>query len=154
MTDKEIVKAFMSSFKKQEVQGMMSYYSGDIVFFDPLADLLNGKEEVEARWKLFFEDASQCNIEIEDVVDEGDDYYTCKWLANFLHTSSGRYVHLSAKANFKMADGKIAEHSDGFSLHKYCEQVFGIVAKVIGWNSMYQRARKNEFRRRLLQIVQ
>lgn len=151
MTDKEIVTAFMICFKEQDVRGMMSYYSDDIVFFDPLADLLNGKEEVAARWNLFFEDASQCNIEVEEVVDEGDDYYTCKWVANFLHSATGRSVSLSAKANFKMVDGKIAEHSDGFSLHKYCEQAFGIVAKLIGWNSMYQRARKNEFRRRLLQ---
>lgn len=104
--------------------------------------------------EIIFEDATQCKIEIEDVVDEGDDYYTCKWMANFLHVSTSRPVLLSAKANFKLQDGKIAEHSDGFSLHKYCEQAFGIVAKIIGWNSMYQRARKNEFRRRLLQIVQ
>jgi ketosteroid isomerase-like protein len=153
MSEKEIVEYFLNCFKRQDVSGMCSVYTSDIVYFDPLADLLKEKEEVKWRWKLFFEDASNCNISTENIVDEGEGYYTCKWTASFNHSETGRAVTLKSKSNFKLEHNLITEHSEAFSLHQYCKQVYGAVAYVIGWNSMYQKARKNEFRRRLLHYL-
>ena len=151
MSEKETVEYFMDCFKNQNILGMCSVYAPDIIFFDPLADLLKEKEEVKLRWKLFFEDATNCTITSENIVDEGDGYFTCKWTASFNYAETGRAVRLHSKSNFKLEDDLITEHSEAFSLHQYCTQVYGAVAYVIGWNSMYQKARKNEFRRRLLQ---
>lgn len=150
MTEKETIENFMNCFKKHDVSGMCRNYGSDIIYFDPLADLLK-ENEVRARWILFFEDASDCEITCEEIVEEGDGYYTCKWTASFTHSESNRKVNLHSKGNFKVENNRITEHSEAFSLHQYCTQVYGTVAYVIGWNSLYQRARKNEFRRRILQ---
>jgi len=153
MNEKETVEYFLSCFRKQDVSGMCSVYTSDIVYFDPLADLLKEKEEVRCRWKLFFEDASNCNITTENIVDEGEGYFTCKWTASFIHSETGRSVALHSKSNFKLENSLITEHSEGFSLHQYCRQVYGAVAYALGWNSMYQKARKNEFRRRIINLL-
>ncbi len=144
------IEKYFESFKKQDTQAMASAYSGDIVFFDPLADLLK-ESEVEVRWHLFFEDAMDCSITHQAIIDLGDDYYTCKWQAIFIHSQTKRPVTLNAKANIKLQENKIAEYSDAFSLHQYCTQAFGGVAYLLGWNSIYQKRKKNDFRRRILQ---
>jgi hypothetical protein len=50
----------------------------------------------------------------------------------------------------KFADGKIIEHSDAFSLHKWSAQALGFSGWLLGWNKQFQRKIQNGARKNLL----
>jgi hypothetical protein len=43
------------------------------------------------------------------------------------------------KANMRFADGKIIEHSDAFSVHKWSMQAFGLTGTILGCNSFFSK---------------
>ena len=53
----------------------------------------------------------------------------------------------------KFANGKIIEHSDGFSVHKWSKQAFGIVGLLFGWNSYFQNRIKKQARKNLRNFI-
>jgi hypothetical protein len=54
----------------------------------------------------------------------------------------------------RIADGKIVEHSDAFSLHKWSSQALGFMGRLLGWNSFFQRKIKNQARKNLLKFME
>ena len=58
------------------------------------------------------------------------------------------------KAYMKIENGKIIEHSDGFSMHKWASQALGFSGKLFGWNRFFQRKIKNNDRKTLLAYMQ
>ena len=60
----------------------------------------------------------------------------------------------NVKAHMRIVDGKIIEHSDAFSLHKWSKQALGFSGWLLGWNSFYQRKIKNTARQNLLKFME
>ena len=149
----ELIHNFYSSFQKQDYQGMNNCYSDDIVFFDPAFGLLRG-DEARAMWEMLCKNAKDFSLTFENIKHLDDEYSTCDWVASYTFSKTGRKVVNRIKANMRFADGKIVEHSDAFSLHKWSSQALGFSGWLLGWNSFFQRKIKNGAKRNLMKFME
>lgn len=152
-TNEELVTTFYRSFSVLDASGMNQCYSNDIVFFDPVFDLLNGRE-VFAMWQMLCENAKEFSLTFGNIQDLGEDYYTCDWSATYTFSKTGRHVVNNVKAHMKIIDGKIIEHSDAFSLHQWSMQALGFSGWLFGWNSYYRQRIKNSAKRSLVNYME
>ncbi len=148
-----IINKFYSSFQKLDHAGMNSCYSDDIVFFNPVFGLLKGNE-VRSMWEMLCTNAKDFSLSFGNIQHLDEEYSTCDWVATYTFSKTGRKVVNKIKANMRFADGKIIEHSDGFSLHKWSKQALGFSGLLLGWNSFFQRKIKNQARRNLLRFME
>lgn len=151
--NEELINKFYSSFQQLDHAGMNSCYSDDIVFFDPVFGLLEGKA-ARAMWEMLCTNAKDLSLTYGNIVHLDDEYSTCEWVATYTFSKTGRKVVNRIKANMRFADGKIVEHSDGFSLHKWSAQALGFTGWLLGWNSLFQRKIKNQAKRNLLKFME
>ena len=151
--NEELINKFYSAFQQKDYAGMNSCYSDDIVFFDPVFELLKG-DEVRSMWEMLCKNAKDFSLTFDNITRLDDEYYTCDWIATYTFSKTGREVVNKVKANMKFANGKIIEHSDAFSLHKWSSQAMGLVGQLFGWNSFFQRKIKNGAKKNLLKFMQ
>ena len=152
-TNKELINNFYAAFQKLDYVGMNRYYSDDIVFFDPVFGLLRG-DEVKYMWEMLCKNAKDFSLTYGNIIELDEEYYTCDWVASYTFSKTGRKVVNKIKANMRFADGKIIEHSDAFSLHKWSKQALGLTGELFGWNSFFQRKIKNQAKKNLLKFIQ
>lgn len=150
---KEIITQFYNAFAQLQATEMNKCYADDIVFFDPVFELLRG-DEVRCMWDMLCRNAKDFFLTFSNIKDEGDNYYTCDWIATYTFSANGRKVVNNVRANMKIENGKIIEHSDAFSLHKWTAQALGFSGWLLGWNSLYQRQIKNKAKSRLLEYME
>ena len=148
----EVVHKFYSAFQQLDHQGMNSCYSDDIVFFDPVFGLLRA-HEVKAMWEMLCTNAKNFSLTYSNITELDDEYCTCDWIATYTFSKTGRTVVNKIKANMRFVNGKIAEHSDAFSIHKWSKQALGFSGWLLGWNSFFQRKIKNGAKRNLLNFM-
>ena len=154
MTNRELlINNFYSAFQKLDYNGMNSCYSDDIVFFDPVFGLLRG-DEARSMWEMLCRNAKDLTITWSNIKHLDEEYSTCDWVAGYTFSKTGKKVVNKIKANMRFADGKIVEHSDAFSLHKWSRQALGFSGWLLGWNSFFQRKIKNQAKRNLLRFMQ
>jgi ketosteroid isomerase-like protein len=151
--NEQIISNFYHSFQRLDAQGMNSCYSDDIVFFDPVFELLQA-DQARAMWRMLCGNAKDFSLTYGNIKALDEEYYTCDWVATYTFSQTGKRVVNNVKAHMKMLDGKIVEHSDGFSLHKWSTQALGFPGWLLGWNSFFQRNKKNNARKTLLQYMQ
>ncbi|MFZ1529205.1 MAG: nuclear transport factor 2 family protein [Ferruginibacter sp.] len=153
MAPENLINGFYSAFQRLDHKTMNSFYSDDIVFFDPVFELLRGQEAM-SMWEMLCKNAKDFTLTYSNISDRGDNYYTCDWQATYTFSQTGRQVVNKIKAHMKIVDGKIIEHSDAFSLHKWASQALGWPGKLFGWNRFFQRKIKNNAKRKLLAYMQ
>lgn len=153
LTNENLIAGFYSAFQRLDAKGMNSFYSNDIVFFDPVFELLKA-DEVKNMWKMLCQNAQDFSLNFSDISNKEDGYYTCNWTATYTFSKTGKKVVNQVKAYMKIENGKIIEHSDGFSLHKWASQALGFPGKLFGWNRFFQRKIKNNARKALLIFMQ
>lgn len=149
----ELIEKFYTAFQKLDAAGMNSCYSDDIVFFDPVFGLLKG-EEAKSMWEMLCKNAKDFTLTYGNIVTLDEEYSTCDWVATYTFSKTGNKVINKIKANMRFADGKIIEHSDAFSIHKWSKQAFGTLGVLIGWNSFFQNKIKRQARQNLLKYMQ
>jgi ketosteroid isomerase-like protein len=152
-THTQLIEKFYTAFQKLDAAGMNSCYSDDIVFFDPVFGLLKG-EEANCMWEMLCKNAKDFTLTYGNIVTLDEEYSTCDWVATYTFSKTGNKVVNKIKANMRFADGKIIEHSDAFSLHKWSKQAFGILGVFIGWNSFFQNKIKRQAKQNLLKYMQ
>ena len=153
ISNEQLISNFYTAFKSLDAAGMNACYSNEIVFFDPVFELLQANQ-AKAMWRMLCKNAKDFSLNYDNIKDMGDDYYTCDWVASYTFSQTGRRVVNNVKAHMKMHDGKIVEHSDGFSLHKWSSQALGFSGWLLGWNSFFQRKIKNASRKKLLAYIE
>jgi ketosteroid isomerase-like protein len=149
----QLVSNFYAAFQQLDADRMNSCYSDDVAFFDPVFGLLEG-EQVKYMWKMLCEKARDLSITYGNITELDAEYYTCDWTAKYTFSATGRPVVNHIKAHMKILDGKIIEHSDAFSLHKWSKQALGFSGWLLGWNRFYQQKIKNKARRNLLDYIE
>jgi len=132
---------------------MNNCYAEDIVFFDPVFGLLNG-EQVRAMWRMLCKNAKDLKISYGNITELDEEYYTCDWVAEYTFSKTGRKVVNKIRAHMKLHDGKIIEHSDAFSLHKWSKQAMGFSGWLLGWNKFYQKKITNSAHRNLVRFME
>jgi ketosteroid isomerase-like protein len=152
LNNEQLVENFYNAFQKLDDKSMVSNYADDIVFFDPVFSLLEG-DEVRAMWKMLCKNAKDFSLTYSNIVHLDEEYSTCQWIATYTFSKTGRKVINNGKAHMKFANGKIIEHSDGFSVHKWSKQAFGIVGLLFGWNSYFQNRIKKQARKNLRNFI-
>ncbi len=152
-TAEQVIEKFYTGFNNLDAAAMNACYTNEITFFDPVFDLLQG-DEVRAMWEMLCANARDFSLSFNNVKDEGDNYYTCDWVANYTFTRTGKKVINKVKAHMKIENGFIMEHSDAFSLHEWSKQAMGFSGYLFGWNSYFRRKIKNNARRNLLAYMQ
>ncbi|MDB5203830.1 MAG: nuclear transport factor 2 family protein [Ferruginibacter sp.] len=150
--NEQLISNFYTAFQQLDYRQMNAQYSDDIVFYDPVFELLHG-EEAKAMWEMLCTNAKNFSLTFGNITDLGEDYYTCDWTATYTFSKTGRQVVNQVKANMKIIGGQIIEHSDAFSLHAWSKQALGFSGWLLGWNSFFQRKIKNGAKRNLLEFI-
>ena len=151
--NEQLISNFYAAFQQKDAAAMNACYSDDVVFYDPVFELLeNGL--VKDMWEMLCKNAKDFSLTYGNIKNLGDDYYTCDWVANYTFSQTGRKVVNNVKAHMKLQNGQITEHSDAFSLHKWSTQALGFSGWLLGWNSFFQRKIKNKARRNLMKFVE
>ena len=157
VNNKELIHKFYTAFQQKDYSTMNSCYSDDIVFYDPAFELLRG-EEVRYMWEMLCKNARDFSLTFDNIIQLDDEYYTCDWVATYTFSKTGRKVVNKVKAYMRFADGKIIEHSDGFSLQPghagQSISTLGFMGQLVGWNSFFQRKIKNQAKKNLIQFIQ
>ena len=149
----ELINKFYSAFQKLDYKNMNDCYSEDIVFFDPAFGLLRG-DEAKAMWEMLCKNARDFSLTYGNIQHLDEEYSTCDWVATYTFSKTGRKVINKIKANMRFADGKIAEHSDAFSLHKWSSQALGFSGWLLGWNRFFQRKIQNGAKKNLARFME
>ena len=149
----QLVEKFYTAFQRLDAAAMNSSYSDEIVFFDPVFGLLKGAE-AKCMWEMLCKNAKDFSLSFGNITALDDEYSTCDWVATYTFSATGKKVVNTIKANMRFADGKIIEHSDAFSVHKWSKQAFGMMGVLFGWNSIFQNKIKNRAKKNLLKYMQ
>ena len=149
----QTIVLFYEAFQKKDYATMNSCYSNDIIFFDPAFGLLKG-DEVRYMWKMLCTNAKNFSLTFGNIIQLDEEYYTCDWVASYTFSKTGRKVVNKVRANMKFFEGKIIEHSDAFSLHKWSAQALGFSGWLLGWNKFFQNKIKNTAKRNLLKFME
>lgn len=153
LTNTELIQKFYTAFNQRDYATMNSCYSDDIVFFDPVFGLLKN-DEVKCMWEMLCKNAKDLTITFSNITALDEEYATCEWVATYTFSKTGRKVVNKIKANMRFENGKIVEHSDGFSLHQWSKQALGFSGVLFGWNSFFQNKIKNGAKKNLLNFMQ
>lgn len=152
-TNEALIHKFYQCFQKLDAEGMNSCYSDDIVFFDPVFGLLEG-DAAKAMWTMLCRNSKGLVLTYSNIIHLDEEYSTCDWVATYTFSKTGRKVVNRINANMRFANGKIIEHSDAFSLHKWSSQALGFSGWLLGWNSIFQRRIKNQAKRMLIRFME
>ena len=152
-TNTQLIEQFYQAFQKLDAHSMNNCYTDDIVFFDPVFGLLRG-EEVKCMWEMLCKNARDFSLTFTNIVALDEEYYTVDWVASYTFSKTKRKVINRVKANMRFAGGKIIEHSDAFSVHKWSKQAFGMPGVLVGWNSFFQGRIKKQAAKNLLAYMQ
>lgn len=150
--NEELISRFYSAFGKLDYKTMNDCYSDDIVFFDPVFNLLE-RNQVKCMWEMLCKNAKDFELVFNNITRIDDEYYTCEWIATYTFSKTGRKVINKVKAFMKLADGKIIEHSDGFSVHKWSMQALGFSGWLLGWNRWFQHGITKKARKSLEEFM-
>jgi ketosteroid isomerase-like protein len=147
-----LISRFYTAFQQRDFQTMNDCYTEDIVFSDPVFMLLRG-DEVRSMWEMLCKNAKDFSLTFSDIVSEDDEYYTCKWVATYTFSKTGRKVVNNVKAFMRLRDGKIAEHSDAFRLSTWISQALGWKGVMFGWMGWMKRKVQLSARKSLSQYM-
>jgi hypothetical protein len=144
--EQDLINTFYSRFQQRDWKGMTECYHEEVFFYDPVFESLEGPR-VRAMWEMLLSGAKDFSLWF-DRVEGAEGYGSCEWTATYTFSPTGRKVVNRARAHFFIADGKIAEHSDDFSIWKWSEQALGFRGLLLGWTATLQSkiramARKN-----------
>ena len=139
----ELIERFYGAFAKLDGATMADCYATDARFSDPVFTNLRGTEP-GAMWKMLTGRAKDLRIQLVDHQAD-DERGRAHWLADYTF-STGRKVHNDVRAQFRFADGLIAEHTDSFSFYAWARQALGPVGLMLGWSPVVRGKVQREAR--------
>ncbi|MEO8405021.1 MAG: nuclear transport factor 2 family protein [Chitinophagaceae bacterium] len=144
----ELMRRFYTAFQQLDYKTMNECYSDDIIFSDPVFGMLKD-DEVKAMWEMLCKNAKDFSLTFSDIELLDEEYGTCRWVATYTFSKTGRKVVNRIKAFMKFNDGKIIEHSDGFRLSTWMSQALGWKGLMFGWTNFMKRAVQKNARKNL-----
>jgi ketosteroid isomerase-like protein len=138
MHDNEaVIRRFYTAFQGLDYATMNSCYTTDAVFSDAVFGVLQGAE-IRSMWEMLCKSAKNFSLTFSDIALLDEEYATCKWVANYTFSKTGRQVVNNVKAHMRIQNGKITEHTDKFDLWKWSRQALGIPGLLFGWSGFIQ----------------
>jgi hypothetical protein len=147
----QLIKDFYTCFQKLDWKGMVDCYSEDIFFYDPVFENLEGPE-VAAMWEMLLSRAKDLTLTFGEIVSD-EDNGSCRWIATYTFTSTGKKVVNKVQAHLSFSGGKIVEHQDDFSLWKWSSQALGWTGMLLGGTSLLQNKIRRNARKSLEKFI-
>ncbi|MFI5156879.1 MAG: nuclear transport factor 2 family protein [Chitinophagales bacterium] len=147
MDQTQVIDKFYSAFTRLDYKTMQQCYSDDAVFSDPVFGILSAAE-VRAMWEMLCRNAQDFSLVYGDIEILDAEYATCKWIATYTFSKTGKKVMNHIKAHMRIVNGKIIEHSDAFKISNWAAQALGFKGLLFGWTNFMKKgiqknARKN-----------
>jgi ketosteroid isomerase-like protein len=108
---------------------MAKLYAPDARFEDPAFGELTGAEAGDM-WRMLTGRASDLSVELAEHEASGDEG-SARWIATYTFRT-GRPVVNDVRARFRFRDGRIVDHRDSFSIHRWARQAFGPAGWILG----------------------
>ncbi|HXS35298.1 MAG TPA: nuclear transport factor 2 family protein [Flavipsychrobacter sp.] len=140
--NEQLIHTFYISFQNKDYKGMQACYNDEATFSDPVFKDLDSKQ-VKAMWQMLITRAKDMTLIFSDVKAD-DKTGSCRWVANYMFSATGRKVKNEIVASFEFKDGKIIKHRDNFNFYKWASQALGTTGKLLGWtNFLHKKVSKN-----------
>jgi ketosteroid isomerase-like protein len=138
--NRELIKRLYAALDRKDGEAMAACYAPDATFRDPVFTLAGS--DVGDMWRMLTARAKDLRCEATDV--EADALTgSARWVAHYTYSGTGRNVVNRIGAQFRFADGAIAEHVDTFDLWRWSAQALGAPGLLLGWTPMV----RNKIRR-------
>ena len=152
-SNEDIINRFYSAFQQLDYKAMNSCYADEIIFSDPVFMILKG-DEVRAMWEMLCKNARDFSLSYSTIELLDEEYATCKWVATYTFSKTGRKVVNNIKAYMRLQNGKIIEHSDAFRLSTWIAQAFGLPGTLFGWTGFMKKRVQLAAKKNLMQFMQ
>ncbi len=149
--NEELITKFYTAFSKRDYVTMQNCYAGNPVFNDPVFGILQG-DEVRAIWEMLAKNAKDFSLEYNSIECD-DEYGTCKWVATYTFSKTGRQVVNKVKAHMRIENDKITEHTDEFDIYKWSRQALGLPGVLLGWSGYLKNKIRHDAKTRLYQFM-
>ena len=100
-------------------------------------------------WEMLCRNAKDFSLRFSDIQLLDEEYATCRWVAEYTFSKTGRRVTNNIKAHMRIEEGKITEHTDQFEFWKWSRQALGITGALLGWTNFLQNKVRRNARRGL-----
>ena len=145
--NEQIITRFYTAFSQLDYAVMQQCYNADAIFNDPVFGILQ-RAEVGAMWEMLCRNAKEFSLRFSDIQLLDEEYATCRWVAVYRFSATGRMVTNTIKAHLRIQEGVITEHTDQFDFWKWSRQALGLPGVLLGWsgymqNKVRHKARKN-----------
>jgi ketosteroid isomerase-like protein len=126
--NRETIERFYAAFGGCDGAAMSACYAPDAHFRDPAFGDLEG-DEIGAMWRMLTGRATDLKVELrEHEADEAAG--SAHWIARYTF-STGRPVVNDIRAEFRFADGLIADHVDDFDFRRWAKQALGPMGNLV-----------------------
>lgn len=127
--NEKLIERFYEAFARGDGETMAMLYAPDAHFRDPAFGDLTG-EEAGDMWRMLTGRAEDLEIELASHSAEGETG-AANWIATYTFRT-GRHVVNDIQARFRFRDGRIVDHVDSFSFHKWARQALGPAGLILG----------------------
>jgi ketosteroid isomerase-like protein len=127
----DAIRALYEALDRHDGEAMAALYAPDGRFHDPVFGELTGAEAGDM-WRMLTSRSEDLDVELAEHSAEGDQG-AARWIATYTFGPTGRKVVNDIRARFRFRDGKIAEHDDSFSFHRWSRQAMGPLGLALGW---------------------
>lgn len=133
--NEQLIERLYDAFNRGDGTAMADAYAPGARFSDPVFTDLR-EQEPGAMWRMLTGRANQLTVQLLE--HEADDQRgSAHWTADYTFRT-GRRVHNDVRAEFRFSDGKIIEHRDRFSFHRWARQALGPAGLMLGWTPLVQ----------------
>ncbi len=125
----KVIRDLYDALDRHDGETMAKQYAPDATFQDPAFGRLNG-EEAGDMWRMLCSRTEDLKVELAEHEANGDEG-SAHWIATYTF-STGRPVVNDIHARFRFRKGKIVDHRDSCSFHKWARQAFGPTGWFLG----------------------
>jgi ketosteroid isomerase-like protein len=150
-TNETLIEGFYEAFDKHDGDRMAACYGPGARFSDPVFTGLEG-DEPGAMWRMLTGQAQDLRVELHEH-EADDERGSAHWIAHYTFSQTGRPVVNDVRAEFRFADGLIAEHTDRFGFHRWARQALGTPGLLLGWTPILQGATRKRARASLDKFI-
>lgn len=125
----KVIRDLYDALDRHDGETMAAQYAPDATFEDPAFGRLTG-EEAGDMWRMLCSRAEDLKVELPEHEATGDEG-SAHWIATYTFRT-GRPVVNDIHARFRFRGGKIVDHRDSFSFHKWARQALGPAGWMLG----------------------
>jgi hypothetical protein len=145
--NQNIIHQFFQSLENRDYKKLQSCYAENAVYNNQVMGLLD-IDSTKAMWQLLCTCIPDLKTSYSNIQELDEEYATCLWEEKY--TDNGKLILKKNKAYFRIQDGLIIEHTDGFNFYDWCKQNYGLVGYLFGWSTFMQKRIQKKARKGLI----